>query len=166
MDTTPPETKVAMVLDGSGEDDIDYQLRKTELSATWTGIQDYESGIQHFEVAVSRNRLGEPDVTYFTDVGHNMSATFSGLNLHNVVYYVIVCAINNAALTSCLASDGVHIDPTVSTHGVVHDGILEPDIRYQSSTKKMSANWERIWDLESRVERFEWAIGEEYPGSF
>ena len=165
VDTTPPDTKLAMVLDGSGEDDIDYQSSKTELSATWTGIQDYESGIQHLEVAVSRNRLGEPDVTSFIDVGHNMSARFSGLDLHNDVYYVIVCAINNAGLTSCLASDGVLIDPTVSTSGVVHDGIIEPDIRYQSSTTKMSANWERIWDLESRVERFEWAIGEEYAGS-
>ena len=81
------------------------------------------------------------------------------------MYYVVVCAINNAGLTSCLASDGVLIDPTVSTSGVVHDGIIEPDIRHQSSTTKISANWERIWDLESRVERFEWAIGENFPGS-
>ncbi len=73
--------------------------------------------------------------------------------------------INNAGLKSCLASDGVLIDPTLPTSGVVHDGILEPDIRYQSSTTKMSANWERIWDLESRVGRFEWGIGEKYPGS-
>ena len=165
VDVTPPDLKRAMVLDGSGDDDIDYQSSRGELSATWTGIQDHDSGIRNFVVAVSRNRVGTPDVTSFIDVGHNMSAKITGLSLHNDVYYVIVCAINNAGLTSCLATDGVLIDHTVSTSGVVHDGILEPDIQYQSSTTKMSANWERIWDLESRVKRFEWAIGEKYPGS-
>jgi hypothetical protein len=154
-----------MVLDGSGDDDIDYQSGRGELSATWTGIQDHDSGIKNFEVAVSRNRVGQPDVKSFIDVGQNTSAKISGLSLHKDVYYVIVCAINNAGLKSCLASDGVLIDPTTSTSGVVHDGILEPDVRYQSSTTKMSANWERIWDLESRVERFEWGIGEKHPGS-
>jgi hypothetical protein len=154
-----------MVLDGSGDDDIDYQSSRGELSATWTGIQDHDSGINNFEVAVSRNRVGEPDVTSFIDVGQNTSSKISGLSLHKDVYYVIVCAINNAGLKSCLASDGVLIDSTPSASGVVHDGILEPDVRYQSSTTKMSANWERIWDLESRVERFEWGIGEKHPGS-
>jgi hypothetical protein len=165
VDVTPPDLKRAMVLDGSGDDDIDYQSSRGEISATWTGIQEHESGMKRFEVAVSRSRVGQPDVTSFTDVGRNTSAKISGLSLNNEVYYVIVCAINNAGLKSCLASDGVLIDPTPSTSGVVHDGIIEPDIRYQSSTTKMSANWERIWDLESRVGRFEWGIGEEHPGS-
>ena len=70
-------------------------------------------------------------------------------------------AINNAGFRSCLASDGVLIDSTSLTSGIVHDGIHEPDIRYQATTDKLSANWERIWDLESRVERFEWGIGED-----
>ncbi len=165
IDVTAPDLKRAMVLDGSGDDDIDYQSSIREISATWTGIKDRDSGIKYFELAVSRNRVDQPDVTSFRHVGHNTSAKIYGLSLNNDVYYVIVCAINNAGLKSCLASDGVLIDPTPSTSGVVHDGILEPDIHYQSSTTKMSANWERIWDLESRVERFEWAIGEEYPGS-
>ena len=165
VDVTKPDLKRAMVLDGSGDDDIDYQSSREEMSATWIGIQDRDSGIKYFQVAVSRNRVGKPDVTSFVDVGYNTSAKISGLNLNRDVYYVIVCAINNARLKSCLASDGVLIDPTPSTSGVVHDGILEPDIRYQSSTTKLSANWERIWDLESRVERFEWGIGEDYPGS-
>ena len=165
VDVTAPDLKRAMVLDGSGDDDIDYQSSKEVISATWTGIQDHDSGIEHFEVAVSRNRMGNPDVTSFKDVSQNTSVKISGLSLNNDVYYVIVCAINNAGLKSCLASDGVLIDPTSSTSGVVHDGILEPDIRYQSSIAKVSANWERIWDLESRVERFEWSIGEERPGT-
>ena len=162
VDMTPPDMKRAMVLDGSGDDDIDYQSSREELSATWKGIRDYDSGIHHFEVAVSRNRAGVPDVTSFKDVDRNMSTKIAGLSLNNDVYYIIVCTINNAGLKSCLASDGVLIDPTPSTSGVVYDGILEPDVRYQSSTTKMSANWERVWDLESRVARFEWGIEEKY----
>ena len=160
VDNSPPNLRHAMVLDGQGEDDIDYQSSNTQLSATWAGIKDYESGIQHFEVAVSRNRAGQPDVTSFTDVGHNVSSTIKGLYLNNEVHYIILCAINNAGLRSCLASDGVLIDPTPPSSGVVHDGILEPDVRYQAAVNELSANWERIWDLESRVERFEWAIAE------
>ena len=159
VDVTSPNIKHGAVLDGSGDDDIDYQTSTTELSATWSGIQDHESGINHFEFAVSRNRAGEPDVTSFVNVGHNMSTTVSYLTLAKDVYYVMVCAVNNAGLKTYLSSDGVLIDPTSPTSGVVHDGILEPDIRYQASTTMMSANWERIWDLESRIARFEWGIG-------
>ena len=160
VDVSPPDMRQAMVLDGQGDDDIDHQPEDTGLSVTWTGIRDHESGIQHFEVAVSRNRAGQPDVTSFIDVGHNTSSTITGLRLDSEVYYIIVCAVNNAGLRSCLASDGVLVDPTPPTSGIVHDGILEPDIRYQATTHKMSANWEQIWDLESRIEKFEWAIGE------
>ena len=160
VDVSPPDLRHAMVLDGQGEDDIDYQTSKTQLSATWTGIQDHQSGIQYFQVAVSRNRAYQPDVTSFENVGRNKSSTITRLYLNNDVYYIILCAVNNAGLKSCLASDGVLIDPTPASSGVVHDGILEPDIQYQASTKKLSANWERIWDLESRIDRFEWGIGE------
>ena len=164
VDVTSPDVRRAKVLDGSGEDDIDYQTSTSDLSATWSGIQDPESGIKHFELAISRNRVGQPDVTSFINVGLNRTGTVSNLTLANDVYYVMVCAVNNAELKTCLSSDGVLIDPTSPTSGVVHDGILEPDIRYQSSTKTMSANWERIWDLESRIEKFEWGIGSSDTG--
>lgn len=162
VDTSPPDLSHAMVLDGSGEDDVDFQTSTTEISFTWSGIKDPDSGIEHFEVAISRNRIGQPDVTSYFNVGQNTSASLSGLRLSNKVYYVIVCALNMAGLRSCTSSDGVLVDPTPSTVGFVYDGLLAPDINYQSSLTKMSANWERIWDLESRIERFEWAIVDNY----
>ncbi|XP_046852682.1 uncharacterized protein LOC124445941 [Xenia sp. Carnegie-2017] len=162
VDTSPPDLSHAMVLDGSGEDDVDFQSSTTEISFTWSGIKDPDSGIEHFEVAISRNRIGQPDVTSYFNVGQNTSASLSGLRLSKKVYYVIVCALNMAGLRSCTSSDGVLVDPTPSTVGFVYDGLLAPDINYQSSLTKMSANWERIWDLESRIERFEWAIVDNY----
>ena len=83
----------------------------------------------------------------------------TGLALREEVYYIILCAVNNAGLRKCLSSDGVLIDPTPPSKGVVHDGILEPDLKYQSLTESIAANWEGIWDLQSRVVKFKWAVG-------
>ena len=83
----------------------------------------------------------------------------TGLTLQEDVYYVILCAVNSAGLRKCTSSDGVLIDPTPPNKGVVHDGILEPDLRFQSLTTSIAANWEGIWDLESQITNFEWAVG-------
>ena len=159
VDVTPPNTRKAQVRDGITGADIDYQANTTAMSAEWDGFADLESQIQYYEYGVSRNRAGTPNVHPLTTNGLNTSATAGGLSLTDDVYYFIVCAVNNAGLRSCISSDGVLIDLTPPSHGVVHDGIIEPDLQYQSSLSSMVANWEGIWDLESGIEKFEWSIG-------
>ena len=159
VDITPPNTRKAQVRDGITGADIDYQANTTAMSAEWDGFADLESQIQYYEYGVSRNRAGTPNVYPLTTNGLNTSATAGGLSLTDDVYYFIVCAVNNAGLRSCISSDGVLIDLTPPSHGVVHDGIIEPDLQYQSSLSSMVANWEGIWDLESGIEKFEWSIG-------
>jgi len=158
-DVTPPNIQTAEVNDGSMGTDIDYQDNSTAMSAQWKGFKDSESQIHHYDYGISRSRGGVMDVVPLTNAGLNTSFTVNGLSLSDDVYYVTVCAVNNAHLKKCLSSDGVLIDFSPPSHGVVHDGILEPDIRYQSSLKSMAANWEGIWDLESGIEKFEWSIG-------
>ena len=159
VDVTPPNTRKAQVRDGITGADIDYQANTTAMSAEWDGFADLESQIHYYEYGVSRNRAGKPNVYPLTINGLNTSATAGGLSLTDDVYYFIVCAVNNAGLRSCISSDGVLIDLTPPSHGVVHDGIIEPDLQYQSSLSSMAANWEGIWDLESGIEKFEWSIG-------
>ena len=159
VDVTPSNTRKAQVRDGITGADIDYQANTTAMSAEWDGFADLESQIQYYEYGVSRNRAGTPNVYPLTTNGLNTSATVGGLSLTDDVYYFIVCAVNNAGLRSCISSDGVLIDLTPPIHGVVHDGIIEPDLQYQSSLSSMAANWEVIWDLESGIEKFEWSIG-------
>ena len=159
VDVTLPNTRKAQVRDGVTGSDIDYQANTTAMSAEWDGFTDSESGIQHYEYGISRSRAGTPDVHPFTNIGLNMLATAYGLSLTDDVYYFIVCAVNNAGLHKCISSDGVLIDSSLPSHGVVHDGIIEPDLKYQSSLSSMAANWEGIWDLESGIEKFEWSIG-------
>lgn len=159
VDATPPDTRNAEVTDGSEETDIDYQSDTVTISVRWEGIEDRESGIKYYQVGLSRNRAGNPDIKPFDNIGKNKTATIRNLALPSEVIYCIVCAVNFAGLRSCKASDGVLIDPTPPKKGVVYDGKLEPDIDYQSSIRKISANWEGIWDVESRISKFEWCIG-------
>ena len=159
VDTTPPNVRKARVIDGNTGADIDFQDNRTAMSAEWEGFEDLESGIKYYEIAISRNRAGVPDVTAFQNVGLQTKATAASMSLQEDVFYVLVCAVNFAGLRKCISSDGVLIDHSPSSKGVVHDGILEPDLKYQSSTKSMAANWEGIWDLQSGIEKFEWAIG-------
>ena len=159
VDVTPPNTRKAQVRDGITGADIDYQTNTSAMSAEWNGFADVDSQIWYYEYGVSRNRAGTPNVYPLTTNGLNTSATAGGLSLTDDIYYFIVCAANNAGLRSCISSDGVLIDLTPPSHGVVHDGIIEPDLQYQSSLSSMAANWEGIWDLESGIEKFEWSIG-------
>ena len=159
VDVTPPNTRKAQVRDGITGADIDYQANATAMSAEWDGFVDLESGIQYYGYGVGRNRASTPYVYPLTTNGLKTSATAGGLSLTDDIYYFIVCAVNNAGLRSCISSDGVLIDLTPPSHGVVHDGIIEPDLQYQSSLSSMAANWEGIWDLESGIAKFEWSIG-------
>ena len=159
VDVTPPNVRKAQVRDGTTGSDIDYQANTTALSAEWNDFEDPESDIQYYEYGVGRNRGGFVDVSPFQNAGLNTSATVHGLSLADDVYYFTVCAINKAGLGNCLSSDGVLIDFSPPSHGVVHDGIIEPDLKYQSSLTSMAANWEGIWDLESGIEQFKWSIG-------
>ena len=158
-DGTPPNLRAAQVRDGSSGSDIDHQENTTALSAEWDGFEDRESGIQYYEYAVSRNRGSTVGVSPFQSAGLNNSATVHGLSLADDVYYFIICAVNNAGLRDCMSSDGVLIDISPPSEGIVHDGVIEPDLKYQPSLSEIAANWEGIWDLESGIEKFEWSIG-------
>ena len=158
-DVTPPDTRNAQVRDGMTGSDIDFQDNTTALSAQWDGFADRESGIHYYEYGIGKSRGRNADVFSFKNIGLNTSATAGGLSLSDDVYYFIVCAVNKAGLRQCLSSDGVLIDFSPPSLGVVHDGIMEPDLKYQSSLSSMAANWEGIWDLESGIAKFEWSIG-------
>ncbi|PFX19963.1 hypothetical protein AWC38_SpisGene15613 [Stylophora pistillata] len=159
VDATLPSVRKAQVRDGSTGSDLDFQESNTTLSAQWDGFSDPESGIEHYEYGVSRNRAGLPNIVPFQNVGMNTSAALTGLTLTDGVFYVIVCALNKAGLRNCISSDGVLLDLSLPSHGVVHDGIMVPDKNYQSTLTNIAANWEGIWDLDSGIEKFEWSIG-------
>ena len=64
-------------------------------------------------------------------------------------------------------ADGVQVDLTVPTPGVVWDGdgTVTKDRTYQSALDSLSARWSGFRDVPSGVELYRWAIGTSVGGT-
>ena len=115
VDTTPPT--VGVVFDGLGYRDEIAQSATNSLSARWAGFHDAESGIHHYEVAVSDSPSPAVDLEY-ENVGIRLSWTINDLGLeHGVTYYVHLAAVNGAGVWSTpVSSNGITVDVTRPDH--------------------------------------------------
>src|SRR6185436_5214796 len=69
------------VNDGPDSDnDWNFQVSSTTVSATWSGFSDGESGIREYEWAIGTS-LGGTEIQGFTTVGLALTATNTGLSL-------------------------------------------------------------------------------------
>ena len=114
VDTTPPTAGV--VLDGLGED-IDLQASTTRLCANWSGFDDPEGPISHYQWGIG-TADGEI-LLEWTHVGPQSHATATDLTLEpHTTYVVLVRAVDLAGNISAPAlSDGVTIDPAAPPGG-------------------------------------------------
>eukprot|EP00118_Oscarella_pearsei_P024194 m.301325 g.301325 ORF g.301325 m.301325 type:complete len:2025 (+) comp40809_c0_seq1:153-6227(+) len=161
IDTTAP--KEVIVKDGDNPStDIDYQSSDKIVYFTWPLITDSESYIDILEVGLGSSPNLHDTFPLLQVENATTSHIFGSLSLQqNQVYYAKVCATNSARLTTCVHSDGVLIDITQPTDGIVIHGSVQPGIMYQADGKRISAHWYGFKDLESTVDYFEWAIGTE-----
>ena len=99
------------VIDGLGENDLEFSSSLSELSFNWTGFNDNtSSGIKKFFIGVGSSP-GEIDVESYIDVGANLNHTFTNLNLINgSTYYAIVRIEDKAGNSAAAVSNGVRID--------------------------------------------------------
>lgn len=118
------------VIDGLGENDLDFSSSLSELSFNWTGFNDNtSSGIKKFMIGVGSSP-GDIDVQSYIDVGVNLNHTFSNLNLYNgSTYYAIVRVEDKAGNNAAAVSNGVIIDQFPGAPQVV--GYLNPAENYQ-----------------------------------
>ena len=111
VDLSPPSPGV--VLDGMGMEygDSVAQYGNERYSARWFGFNDPESGIHHYELAVTYSQ-NQPLITEFIDVGIALREMLTTLTLnHAQTYYAHVIAENNAGLRSYdVVSNGAIID--------------------------------------------------------
>ena len=159
IDTTAP--KGGIIHDGSSAGkDIDFQSNNRELWYTWDLIVDPESMIEDLTIKVG-SLPGLEDVSPTQSISTTaVSYSIGALLLkHNRVYYGTVCATNKARVETCVRADGVLIDASPPDVGVVVDGVLQPDIDYQSNDHTIKAHWYGFKDVESNIHKFEWAIG-------
>ena len=111
VDLTPPN--VGVVLDGLRYHDVRAQSNTSSYSVRWFGFNDPESGIHHYEVAVTQT-ISPPDRSSYSDVGIRLKVTLNGLNLtQGQTYYAHIVAVNAAGLRSeSVVSSGRVIDTT------------------------------------------------------
>ena len=111
VDLSPPSPGV--VLDGMGMEygDSVAQYGNERYSARWFGFNDPESGIHHYELAVTDSQNQPPDNDY-VNVGIALRETLTTLTLnHAQTYYTHIIAENNAGLRSYdVVSSGAAID--------------------------------------------------------
>ncbi|MBI2569831.1 MAG: hypothetical protein HYV63_22740, partial [Candidatus Schekmanbacteria bacterium] len=154
-DTTAPSA--GAVGDGLGAD-VDYQTSTSTIQASWAGFSDSQSGVAKYEWAIGTT-AGGTDVQGYTDVSLATDASNAGLSLSSgAKYYVTIRATNGVGMTTVSSSDGVTVDTTAPTAGVVRDG-LEVDRDTQGSTTTIEATWFDFSDPESGISGHEWSIG-------
>ena len=156
-DTASPSAISAVVKDGSA-DDVDYQNSLTTITANWSGFTD-DVGVISYEWAIGTTS-GGMDVQNWTAVGNVATATNSSLTLtEGQTYYISVRAKDGAGnLSDVVTSDGVKVDATEPTVGIVKDG-SGADIDYQASKTTIEANWSGFGDEGSGIAFYQWAIG-------
>ena len=115
VDRSPPN--VGVVLDGLQYWDSSAQSHTHSVSARWTGFHDTESGIHHYELAVT-DTPDQPDESEYESMGIGLRGTVTGLSLTpGLTYYAHVVAVNNAGVWSDdVSSNGITVDTTRPEH--------------------------------------------------
>ena len=147
LDNTPPESGIVIDGDEYLKDKI-YQIFSGEISVSWKGFQDKESGITRYEVCIG-SIPGLCDVSVLKNYGLVTKAVVSNLNLtHNETYYTTVRAVNGAGQASFATSNGIIIDLTSPEGGSLSDGYVTVHDSY------VSANWNEFYDPESGILKY------------
>ncbi|XP_076113983.1 uncharacterized protein LOC143082268 [Mytilus galloprovincialis] len=167
-DMSPPIA--GHVYDGSRETaasymkDIDYQTDVKTLSAYWEGFYDPHSTIKSYYVSIGTCPKCE-DVLANQDIGISFNFTLCHMHLGSGIrYYTTITACNTAEICTSVTSDGVIIDNSPPTQGIVLDGVDVYDLEYQSLRNYISAKWYGFTDPHSDIDKFAWRVGTK-PGS-
>ncbi|CAG2247188.1 unnamed protein product [Mytilus edulis] len=163
VDTTPPTP--GQVYDGNKRQltgsikDIDYQTETKVLYAYWEGFHESHSTIKDYFVSVGTCPSCE-DVLQQQAIGITYDFTLENIHLGTGLrYYTTVTGCNTADMCTTVTSDGVIIDNSPPTAGVVQDGTGFYDISYQSMVIYLSAKWYGFDDPQSGLQKYVWRAG-------
>ncbi|ESO88673.1 hypothetical protein LOTGIDRAFT_165459 [Lottia gigantea] len=158
--------------------DIDYQINNNTIIVGWKdkfngGIH----GIDYYQVYISTHPQGHNIHRTDTKVlPQQKSFSISELKLQeNKIYYSTVLAFNKAGFCSWSTSDGIIIDSTPPSTGIIHDGLGisafmalkyisctrqgPHDSEFQSSDSLISASWYGFSDIGSGIVNYNWCVG-------
>lgn len=132
---------------------MNFSRSLNTIQASWTGFQDYESGIAQYIITVYRE---SPLTTIDSQIlsGEEFRFATNQLQLENGdSVFVRVTGVNGAGGRIDVNTSGVTIDLTPPELASIVDG-NDPsdDLRYQTSNSSLVVSWE-VRDLESGVDR-------------
>jgi hypothetical protein len=161
-DATPPVGE-GVVYDGIEGDDDDYTTSDSTLSAHWLPYHDPHTHV-HYQWAIGTCKHCR-DVQEFTPVGSSLQSTADELPLcHGRRYYVSIRACNTAGLCAAHAySNGITVDLTPPTVGVVFDGLSHMQVTHQVDRTHVYSSWDGFHDLESGLRHYLYSAGY-FPG--
>jgi len=175
MDATPP--LISDIIDGDDPTgkDIETALLHWNISFTWQGAEDSQSGlgpskckwtiVDGDDSEVFSETLAGP---YKFGVKQTISAeqlySFIPFNSSRLYYNVIECT-NGARMKKKVRSNGFRVVSEWPVPGNVRDGsVIGKDLDYLTSTKDVQANWDAFKaDSRDPVSSYAWAIGSQ-PG--
>ncbi|VDI13269.1 Hypothetical predicted protein, partial [Mytilus galloprovincialis] len=139
--------------------DIDYQVESKILYSYWEGFHDPHSVIKMYYISIGtcphcQNVLHEVAVGVIYDFTLQNIHLTSGLN-----YFTTVTACNTADVCTSVTSDGVVLDGSPPTVGVVQDGIGKGDMHYQALRSYIACQWYGFIDPQSGIDYLSWRAG-------
>ena len=131
------------------------------MAATWLTVEDPESDVVTLTWCVGTGPtlcdLKQPTSLHALET--EASAFLNQPMGLGANYYVTLIAMNGAGLTTTMVSDGVIVDYTPPTAGLVIDG-SDSEIDFVRDGEAIYARWSGFEDQESNVEFYEFALCE------
>eukprot|EP00117_Sycon_ciliatum_P027766 scpid3355/ scgid1491/ len=167
VDITAP--RVFTVTDGAVVgSDTDHQKDVTAMHAVWDSPVDKQSAVL-YQTIIAKQSSRTPALAISSMIrlpNTTTSYVINDLQLTDLETYIIeVCAVNYAGLERCAASDGVLIDVTAPTKGLVFTGTTTKGKRYQASNSSLTARWHSFIDRQSDIASFSWSVESAKDGS-
>ncbi|XP_078334035.1 uncharacterized protein LOC111124258 [Crassostrea virginica] len=144
---------------GSVLADIDFQTDMSALTVYWEGFHDPHSAIKEYYISVGTCPSCD-DV-----LGRQAIGIVSSLRLDHVhfgaglTYYTSLTACNTAELCTTVGTDGVMMDNSPPSVGLVMDGSRDHDTEYQSIRTYIGAKWRGFVDPQSGLDHYVWWAG-------
>ncbi|KAK7101794.1 hypothetical protein V1264_020121 [Littorina saxatilis] len=165
VDHSPPQLRRGHTVtesDASCQADVDFITEEPRVFACWQDVfLDGESEVAKYEIWVGTSPLAD-DFVKLTDVGLSANHSFSSSAMETGArYYVSVRAWNSAGLQTTAVSDGVSVDSTPPTPGVVFTGGRYTHTHAQFSATSLSASWTGFEDKESGVTSYHVTVYDE-----
>ncbi|XP_061178129.1 uncharacterized protein LOC133186811 [Saccostrea echinata] len=153
FDNTPPT--IGQVFVGISEIHK-YIANHKDISASWFGFDDPESGIKSFHVGLGSSNF-TTDIYPLTEVEGNFWKLEESLDsiIDGYEYYIHLLVTNNAGLSAAAHSPPFLVDSSPPSEGFVKDGDSQVEVDFQLNTTYICASWDSFHDVHTKLSYYE-----------